>query len=209
MTDIRILDDQLLPTFRSIGLLIEHDQDVKAYLDHGEYLAEVSERANSSLMFFSSSPKCTKIWTSSAYIRAGLNEFYGIEDAAKRDWINCGFGGVPPKIKESVNPLVHLMYLLRHVNVHATISKTKKVTSSFILDDPKERLEFDMDILVLDENTLPQILKSKEALKYYNKCDLDRYSNWLDAQQFEFGISQVFRSGLSSYCREIIQSICA
>lgn len=206
MTDIRVLHNKFLPTFESLGLLVELDRDVKEYFINRYSLKEVGERADSSLMFFSRSSKCSMLWASSAYIRAGLNEYYSIEDAARRDWKNSGLSGFPPRLRESVNPLIHLMYLLRHVYVHATVSKTKKITSRLLLNDPKIPIEFDMNILILDGDTLSQLTKSNEAKKYYIKTDLEKYCSWLDAQQLEFGITEVFRKGLSAYCREIIQS---
>ena len=80
------LNFALLPDISRMGILIRLEEDVHDFIANEEKLSEVFERAESALMFFSKANKESENWRSSAFLRAGLNEYYSLEDAAKRNW---------------------------------------------------------------------------------------------------------------------------
>lgn len=146
-----------------MDIFIRLDLDVEQTLSKNDNLIETNERARSALMFFCKQSGDAEPWKNSAYLRAGLNEFYSIEDAARRDWKRSENIGIPPRIRESSNPLVHLMYLLRHVNVHAQISNTRVEKTALISKMGGVERELDHDAVILDQPTLQQLLRSNEA----------------------------------------------
>jgi len=79
-------------------IFIQLDPDVAERINNSKYLIEVRERSRAALMFFSKPAGDTKDWRNAAYLRAGLNEFYSIEDAARRDWKQTSNTGKPPRI---------------------------------------------------------------------------------------------------------------
>ena len=107
MKKTRPLNFDVLPMVDKMEIFIQLNPDVAERINNSKYLIEVRERSRAALMFFSKPAGDTKDWRNAAYLRAGLNEFYSIEDAARRDWKQTSNTGKPPRICESVNPLVH------------------------------------------------------------------------------------------------------
>ena len=206
MSDKRDLDFSLLPNIDSMDLFMRHEIDIDEKLKEDGLLPEVFERAKASLMFFWETSDKNEDWRNSAFIRGGLNEFYSLEDAAKRDFKKITKNVVPSKIRESRHPLIHLMYLLRHVNVHAKVSSTKAHPISVISTLGDERHEHSYGAIILNSPTINELLACNEAKNYYRVTDLDSVAGWLDGVQCIFGVSEVFRRGLSAYCRELLQS---
>lgn len=202
----RILNFTLLPDINSMDVFIRLDGDLEDKFKHSSIFEETYERSQASLMFLCSANKEFESWRNSAYLRAGLNEFYSIEDAARRDFKKHKLGNKPPKISDSNNPLVHVMYMLRHVNVHAAISKTNFHKTSIISTLGGQPEKIDWKSVILTKPILEQILGLKEASKHYNRTELKKATNWIDEKQIIFGIGEIFRRGLSAYCSELYKS---
>ena len=206
MSNKRTLDFSLLPDINGVDIIIRLDGDLEKKLKDSPIFEETYERSQASLMFVCSANKEHKLWRNSAYLRAGLNEFYSIEDAARRDFKNSSIGIKPPKISESNNPVIHVMYMLRHVNVHAEISKTNIYETSVISSLGVRPEEIDWKSVILAKPILEQILRLKEASKHYIHSDLEKATKWVDEKQKIFGIGEIFRRGLSAYCSELYKS---
>lgn len=189
-----------------MSVFIRLDDDLEDKLKESPIFEETYERSQASLMFIFNANGEHDLWRNSAYLRAGLNEFYSIEDAARRDFKKNNIGIKPPKISDSNNPLIHVMYMLRHVNVHAEISKTNIHETSVISTLGDEPREFDWKSVILAKPILKQILRLKEASKHYNHFDLEKATTWIDENQITFGIGEIFRRGLSAYCCELYKS---
>lgn len=86
MTKKRTLDFSLLPEIDGMDIFIRLDGDLEDKLKSTPSLRETYERSKASLMFVCGANKEYDLWKNSAYLRAGLNEFYSIEDAARRDF---------------------------------------------------------------------------------------------------------------------------
>jgi len=202
----RTLDFALMPDVNGMDIFIRLDGGLEDKLKNSSILKETYERSQASIMFVCSANKKYESWRNSAFLRAGLNEFYSIEDAARRDFKKNNMNFKPPKISDSNNPLVHVMYMLRHVNVHAVISKANIHETSVIstLGDQPEKI--DWKSVILARPILEQILRLQEASKYYNHSDLEKATKWVDENQIIFGIGEIFRRGLSAYCSELYHS---
>ena len=75
---MRKLDYSMLPSIKSMNLFSKFEDGVEGVLTENQPLPEVYERARASLMFFRSVNDDNENWLNSAYIRAGLNEFYSL-----------------------------------------------------------------------------------------------------------------------------------
>jgi len=190
-----------------MDIFIRLDGELDTELKESNIFQEVYERSQAVLMFVCQANKEYEPWRNAAYLRAGLNEFYSLEDAARRDCKINGLREKPAMISESNNPLVHLMYLLRHVNVHAQISNTRVHNTSAISNLGESPEEIEWKAVILDKPTLEQVQRCKEAKKYYDPVELERATKWIDENQYIFGIGEVFRRGASAYCRELLQSV--
>jgi len=208
MTSTRNLDFSLLPNIESMDMFIRLEMDVDKKLKEDDTLHEVYERAQAALMFFCKASEEKEDWINSAFIRAGLNEFYSLEDAARRDFKKSIKKSIKnsPKIRDSLNPLIHLMYLLRHANVHAKVSSTKVHPVSIISTLGEKSHEHSYGAIILESPILEDLPRCNEAKKYYKGTDLKSVADWFDNVQCVFGVGEVLRRGLSAYCRELLKS---
>jgi hypothetical protein len=203
---LRQLNFSLLPVIEYAGMIVRLDRDVDERLCSDETLCEFYDRARSALMFFFLAKDDSERWRNDAMLRAGLNELYGMEDAARRGFKLAGRLVKPPTLADSANPLVHLMYMLRHLNVHTTPtpSRIEEVTVIFRPNTDAEELCYGS--VMLDEMTTSDIRRSKEIRDCYRIEDIERILGWLMESQRAFGIAEVFQRGLHTYCREVLDS---
>ncbi len=197
------IDFSLFPEINSQSIIIQLDKAIQTKIEKDSKLSESYERAEASVSFFGRATKESTPKGIAMFIRAGLNEFYSIEDAIKRDWGKSNIQGTPPKIHQSNHPLVHLAYLLRHASVHTHTAKIITQKNSFILADH----EFDQDISVLSHPTIEEMKYSTNSIKYYEESDLVKIAEWVDIKQYDFGITEILIKGLSAYCREVFEAI--
>jgi len=200
------LNYSLLPSIESMNLFQKFEDGVEGILTESHPLSEVYERARASLMFFWSVNDNNENWLNSAYIRAGLNEFYSLEDAARRDFKELGQKKSAVEIKQSGNPLVHAMYLLRHSNVHATVARTKLHPTTVYTRSDSGETAHNYSAVILDGNTQDYLQRSNEANNYYTPEDLTKMGLWIDNNQMVFGVREVFIRGLSAYCKELLSA---
>jgi hypothetical protein len=124
-----------------------------------------------------------------------------MQDSAMRAFRRMNKGQPTPKLSESRNPLIHLMYALRHINVH-TIPLPSTVGEVTIIFQPTSE-EIPYDAVMLTDVTIQDLLRSGEIRDFYEKRDLERSCEWLMEAQRVFGIAEVFSLGVRAYCMEI------
>jgi hypothetical protein len=202
----RQLNFSLLPVIEYAGVIIQLERDVDERLCSDETRNEFYDRARAALMFFFAAKEDGERWINDAMLRAGLNEFYAMEDAARR-WLLAGHSIKLPTFAGSANPLIHLMYMLRHLNVHTkpTPSRVEDVTVIFRPNTTAAQ-EITYGSVMLDEMTTSDIRISNEIRKFYSVEDIERILGWLMENQRIFGIAEIFNRGLHAYCREVLDS---
>lgn len=203
----RVLDFTLLPVIEYADIIVRLESDVDERLRSDENLREFYDRARSAIMFFFACKKDSESWKNDAMLRAGLNELYAMEDAARRGYKLSGRTFKPPTLAGSGNPLIHLMYILRHLNVHTKPTPSRIGEVTVIFRPNTDPLEMTYDSVMLDEMTTSDIRRSTEIREYYDISDIDRILLWLKENQKIFGIAEVFRRGLHAYCREVLASL--
>ena len=202
---VRALDFSTLPVIESMDMFIRLDRGIEARL--AELFKETRERADASLMFFFQTSEKDDRWRNDARLRAGLNEFFSLEAAAVRDLRGAGKAIIPPRLCESLNPLVHLMYILRHVGVHCRPVPTGVAPITVVSDYNNQRLEHSYGEVVLESLAVDDLLRTAEVKGYYRRSDLESMVNWLTGTQNTFGIGEVFRRGVGAYCCELIAAL--
>jgi len=203
----RPLNFALLREIQSASILIRLSRDIDEKLSCLPYMEEFYHRAQAALMFLLRANVETDAWRDEAYIRAGLNEFYSLEDAARRAFRRSGQPAKPPLLSDSLHPLVHIMYSLRHINVHVKPSVTSVGEISVRLNDPTGDREFTWGAVMLADETESDLLGNAEVKKRYRVEDVRRAMAWLFENQRAFGIGQVFRLGTEAYCREVLSAL--
>src|SRR5438105_8465180 len=99
-------------------------------------------------------------WRNDARLRAGLNEFYSLEAAVVRDLRSAQVKVTPPRLSQSRNPLIHLMYILRHVGVHSKPVPTGVAPITVISEYDGKRLEHSYGAVVLESLVIDNLLRS-------------------------------------------------
>ncbi len=134
-----------------------------------------------------------------AFVRAALSEFVGMEDCLKANYPNSDTSGLA--LYKSVNPIFHMLKLLRNYNIHLAASvlnkKHMKVKTLF-----KEAGEFDYEPLVISNLTISELKKLKSS-KDYSDSTLDKMVAVFDDQQQEFGLTTLIIKQALEYAGDI------
>lgn len=199
------LDFSLLPELDYAGILTTLNEDIEAMFLKIGVLQETLNRAKGALMLFSKAFHANgEAWKDEAYIRAGLNEFYSIEQALIREHKLAKLPGPPLEINISSNPLLHLMRLMRNLDVHTEsaplINYDTTVTIHFN-DPPKE---WTYTTVIIKDLTIDRLCQKRGVKKNYEIDQLDKVVQWFLENQKNFGVSQVFRKGTEAYCLEFL-----
>jgi hypothetical protein len=204
---LRALNFALLPAIDSLDMFIRLDTAAEKRFADLTYLGETYDRARASLMFFSQTSESEATWRNDAHLRAGLNEFYSLEAAVVRDLRSARIKVAVPSLSQSCNPLVHLMYILRHVGVHSQPVATGVTPVEVWSEFGGKRHEHSYGAVVLKSLTINDLLRSHEVKSYYTTDDLKTMIEWFVATQQTFGVSEVFRKGVSCYCHEVLSRL--
>lgn len=200
----RLLDLEVLEDIVYSGILIGLEADIRNRLEALPAMKEFHERAQAALMFFLQTHSGDEIWRHEARVRAGLNEFYSLEDAARRGFKATVRGTKAPKLSESEHPLVHLMYSLRHINVHVKPSSAEVRNITVRFNDPEHDREYTYGAVMLTDGTMDDLLNHADVKKHYRSSEMTATTNWVLRNQQAFGVGRVFEIGVEAYCREVL-----
>lgn len=183
---VRILDFSTLPgdaAFEKRSILIGPPKDLIARLSS---MPQTLERVESAIMFAAQSSMQSEPWRAAAFLRASLADYCSIEEMQKLDRpAHARF-----KLAASPNPLLHLLELLRHLNVHV---KTVETVAHSINVQFKDQTS-DMNVYVIS-NLDPTDLAALRNGKHYNIADIGRSVGWFTVRQTEWGAGDLVSMG--------------
>ena len=200
----RILEFDNLPSIDRHDIFIRLDRSIDQRFKELAFLTETYERAQSALMFFFQTQAEDATWRNDARLRAGLNEFYSMEDAARRDFRYAKVGITPSDIKDSRSPLVHLMYVLRHVNVHTRPVPTRIQSVTVISQLGETEHEYSYGAVMIDAVSIDDLYRCREVKDFYDTSDLQTALDWMLNEQQVFGVAEIFRAGIHIYSNELL-----
>jgi len=197
------LDLTLLPEINTSGILTTLDPKIEERFNTTGKLPETLNRARGSLMLFYQAKGDNESWRDEAYIRSGLNEFYSINESLKHEHKIAGLPGNALQIQHSANPLLHLMLLMRHVNVHTQSWPATKHETTVIanIDEPKE---YTLTVAIIKDVSIDQLLVKREVKKNYDLSQLNEAIDWFKKNQNVFGAREIFKRGTEAYCWEFL-----
>jgi hypothetical protein len=152
------------------------------------------DRAQSSIMFAAHASKQGEPWRAAAYLRASLAEFCSMEEVQETDKPSAP----PTKITDSLNPLLHLLALIRHLSVHVKSVRTQLQSIPVMFGD----YNFDLDIYIwtdLDSRSLSKLRNGK----WYKLADLERATAWLNTAQLNWGAGDLVRAGVEEFAAQL------
>ncbi len=102
----------------------------------------------------------------------------------------------------SQNPLIHLMVLLRNVNLHARASRTATQKMTVISNLGGEPHGYTYEAVVLEVFDAANLLDRWAS--GYDCAEIERVLSWLFEKQLMFGVADIFHKGVEAYCHEIL-----
>ena len=188
------IDFSTLPddaAFERRSILIGPPDDLKIRLGS---MPQTLERIESAIMFAALASKQGEPWRAAAFLRAALTEFCSIEEMHKLDRGK----GVGFAVTASPNPLLHLLVLMRHMNIHVKSVKVTPHKIGIIFDG----IEGDLDSYVvsnLDAGDLASLWNGK----HYDVSDLRRCVTWFNLRQTVWGAGDLIRMGTIIFAVQI------
>lgn len=189
-----IMDFALLPDddfFAARPLLTSIDKSLECRLTS---LPSVLERVRGAVMFSESASRAGDDWPAAAYLRAGLTDLVSIEEVQQLDRPTSP----PLKVRNCANPLVHLLALVRHLNIHvkSVVAIAREVPANF------GGHEFDLKVCVISNLTVPDLQALKNG-KYYSSAELQQMTDWFQAAQLHWGAGYLLRIGAENFATEV------
>ncbi len=152
------------------------------------------DRTRSAVMFAELSAKHAEPWQAAAYLRAALSEFCSMGEIQKFDKP----GAVHFELRSSDNPLLHLLALARHLNIHVKSVKAKRETVSASLDNRP----FDLDVFIMTDFNADDLSRLYNG-KHYLLTDLQQVVTWFSASQMHWGAGYLIRIGVEIFANKL------
>lgn len=144
-------------------------------------------------MFAGQAPKHDEPWRAAAFLRAALAEYCSIEEVQKADRPSGHF-----KLSTSTNPLLHLLELMRHLNIHV---KTVQTTSHSINVQFGQHTS-DMNVYIVTDLAATDLAQLKNG-KHYALADLGRSVDWFNSQQLHWGAGDLITQGTTLFAASL------
>lgn len=186
---MRVLDFSLLANEDSTP---SYSDELIARLDP---MPETVERARSAAMFAHEAEKQAAPGLAAAFVRAALAELCSMEEMQSVDRP----GATLVKIADQKNPLLHLLVLLRHLNIHVKATSVTSEHSPILLDG--------LQICFNDQPLMGSVLvvtdlssgdlKALKNGKDYSASDLDQCVDWFGRRQQSCGVGKLIAQGVA------------
>lgn len=190
----RNLDFTTLPgesEFESRSIFMDFPKELESRLSP---LPEVLNRLKSAVMFAETSAKNSEPWRAAAHLRASLAEFCSSEEMQKLDKP----GARHLRLADVEDPLIHLLELMRHLNIHVKSAETDSIAINVSWGDQ----EFEMTAYTIS-NLGYQDLASLRNGKDYLPADLQRMVAWFEKAQRHWGAGHVVRVGTEALANRL------
>lgn len=192
---IRVLDFSILADESSIP---DYSDELISRL---EPMPETIARARSAAMFAQQAEKQATPWLAAAFVRAALAELCSMEEMQNVDKP----GATSVKIADQRNPLLHLLVLLRHLNVHVKAVSVTCESSPILLDGLQ--ICFNGQPLMWSVLVVTDLSSSDLAAlnngKHYSAKDLDECVAWFERRQQSCGVGKIIAQGIAAFAMQL------
>lgn len=188
------LDFLTLPideAFEARSILIGPPADLKIRLGS---MPQTLERIQSAQMFAAQSTKEETVWRSAAFLRAALADYSSIFEMQTADSPTT----VAFKLQNTMNPLLHLLDLMRHQNIHVKTVTTMPHT----VDAQWDNQEFEMKVSVISNLSVSDLAALRNGRKYA-LADLVRVVDWFTMHQNIWGAGDLITLGTNILAKDI------
>jgi hypothetical protein len=188
------LDFSLLPgdtAFEARPLLIGLPDAVRSRFSSAP---QTLERIECALMFAGQAPKQSEPWRAAGFLRAALAEYCSIEEMQAVDMPSSKHF----KLASSPHPLIHLLELVRHLNIHVRTTQTRSHSIEFTAKGQP----FDMNVYVITDLRAADLASLRNGAKY-DRADLDQTVQWFLARQVHWGAGDLITMGVNRFAEEL------
>jgi hypothetical protein len=137
-------------------------------------------------------------WLNRAYLRSGLNEFQKVAQPLRKDLPHGAYIHGP---EESDNPLVHIVYRMRRIEVYKRSVATSDEIANVATQWGDEVSDHAVQILLL--NDLQRYLMQEKWTKLYDVEIVEQACDWFEKNQRQFGASWILKVAIMQYCEEL------
>lgn len=130
------------------------------------------------------------------FLRAALAEYASLDEAATIDASEARI--VAPRIFDLDDPRLHVVKLLRHANVHLSVSQVKQTfrEATWRGQDFNFQIFYSPDIRT-------SIQKTREVTKYQDS-DLSKMFEWIETEQMEWGLDHLIFKTAELYAENLL-----
>lgn len=157
-------------------------------------LPAVRDRLQSSIYFAETAAKLQPEWAASAHLRAALAEFVSMGEVQTLDIPSAANF----ETKHSLNPLVQLMTLLRHFNIHTGTLNLQSHSVSAQWAGTNRQVQ----TAIVRDLTLASLAAVRDT-KHFLPDDLKVMLDWFHVAQCHWGAGYVFRIGAEAFASEL------
>lgn len=203
------LDFSDLPTLDYMSLFHRLSDDVEKGISK---FPEVTGRAEGAVYFsnrISAPPQArddNRDQLREAFLRASIAEFAGIEEALERDLKTLQISSLPLKIKDTADPLLHIIRELRNLEIHLQSSDFVSSQKDVLFGDfenPERAHPLKITNWYIADIGVAQFRKLRNASRY-TSLDIQSLITWFNQAQKQWGIGELVRLATERYCSQII-----
>jgi hypothetical protein len=130
------------------------------------------------------------------FLRAALAEYASLDEAATID--AAALGLLAPKILCLPDPRLHVVRLLRHANMHLSVSSIKRSSRAASWNGQSFNFQ-----VFYSPNIGSSIRKTDQATKY-REDDLSKMIEWIETEQMEWGIDHLVLKTSELYANALL-----
>ena len=137
-----------------------------------------------------------------AYLRATLNEFVSISEILKEKYIDIS-------IEKTNIPLLHFFKELRVTNFHIKTFVPNTIKSTVLLTNKEEvtNENFELELFVIENCDIELFFSNFNYIKYYSSVEFEQIVNWVNKNQYIWGINYIIDFALNQYCELINKTV--
>ena len=207
---MKLLDFSLLTSADSHKIFVCLPEEIEKAID---VLPETSIRFLAALKFcwyasgtrdvlFADEPKATRL--REAFLRASLSEFVSTEDTLKRDLEVLGITAVPIKIFDLEHPLVHIMRVLRNLEIHLTSHQLSHSKKDVVMEFSGVKHQTQTTVWTIDELTVERFCQPKGVKSNYSPKDIEAMVKWFNVSQGDWGVNDLLFRAICEWASAIV-----
>lgn len=210
--DTDLLDLSLLTRAYSHEIFVCLPEQIETAID---VLPETSARFLAALKFcwyasgtpdtlFADEPKATRL--REAFLRASLSEFVSIEDTLKRDLEAIGITGRSIKIFDLRHPLLHIMRVLRNLEIHLTSHQLSHSEKDVVMEFGGVQHQTQTTVWTIDPLTIERFCQPRRVKSQYSPTDIEAMVHWFNAAQRDWGVNDLLFRAICEWASAIVRT---